>query len=279
MSSFLRWLRTPKAVVIAMLMVLAAAASSSEGPGRVAPQFLMAVGAAVGIDLLLRRLRRGVSEIPDGAVITGMIAAMVLIAGAPPAAVVIAAAVAVASKYFLGTNQIQLFNPAAFGLLVCLVLLPTGQSWWGALTDLPWPAVAPLIVGALVAANRVRRLPMLLAFLGIYFAIFLLLAVPLSDSVPRIAEIFRIPFLNAAIFFSGFMLTDPVTSPGRARDQVWFACVAAFGAAAVFMVVAGLWYLLAGLLMANAWWAWKRTLATADRRGERAAWANAGHGN
>ena len=271
---WLRWLRTPKALVIMTLLVLSAVAAPAEGLGRVVLQIGAAVCGAVAVDLVVARLRRGAVDIPDGAAISGLIVALVLIAGAPPLVAFAAAAVAVASKHFLATAQVHLFNPAAVGLLIGLVVFPTGHSWWGALTDLPWPASAILIGCAVVVANRVRRLPMLIAFLLIYFAAFALMALPLSGSVPRLAEVFRIPFLNAAIFFSGFMLTDPVTSPSRPREQLWFAGVAAVASAITFMVEVGLWYLFIGLLSANAWWAWRRTVASAAAAsGTRPGWA------
>ena len=276
---WLRWLRTPKALVILTLLALTAAAAPTEGPGRIGLQIVLAISGAVAVDLVVGRLRKGAVQIPDGAVITGVIVALVLIAGAPPLVALCAGAIAVASKHGLRAAQSHLFNPAALGLLICLVAFPTGHSWWGALTDLPWPSLGLLIACAVVVANRVHRLPMLIAFLGIYFAAFLLMALPLSGSVPRIAEVFRIPFVNAALFFSGFMLTDPATSPSRARDQLWFAAVAAGASAITFVVVAGLWYLLAGLLAANAWWAWRRTvLSVAGSGGGRSEWAAAPHG-
>lgn len=274
-----RWLRTPKALAIVTLSVLAASAASSEGVDRVGLQLVFAAGAAVAVDLVLGRLRGVPQGIPDGALITGLIVAMVLIGNAPPSATVAAAGIGVGSKHLLRTGQVHLFNPAAVGLLLCVALFPTGQSWWGAQADLPWPAVLLLIGCAVMVANRVHRLPTLLAFLGMYFALLLVIALALAGALPRVAEIFRIPFLNAAIFASGFMLTDPGTSPGRLRDQIWFAGIAAVGSVVSLLAASGLWYLLAGLLAANAWWAWRRTLGVTRTVEGQSQWAGAGHGN
>ncbi|HSO94178.1 MAG TPA: RnfABCDGE type electron transport complex subunit D [Candidatus Dormibacteraeota bacterium] len=277
--SVLRWLRTPKASLVAALLVLVAAAAPGEGPGRITPQLVVAMGAAAMVDLLLNRVRYGTVGFPDGALISGLLVAIVLIPGAPLAVAALAAALAVASKFFLRTKQVHLFNPAALGLLLCLVLVPTGQSWWGSLTDLPWPAIVILLGCAGLTAYRVHRLPMMLAFLGIYFTIFALAALPLMGIIPRIAEIFRVPFLNAAIFLGGFMLTDPVTSPARPQEQVWFGAVAAVFSAVCFMTQTGMWFLLAGLLAANGWWAWRRTVAASLEAGDRSGWAGAVRGN
>ena len=190
----LRWPRTPKALLLAALLLLVAIAAPGEGIAHVVGQLAVAMAVAALVDLVLNRVRYGVVGFPDGALITGLLVSMVLIAGATPQVAAVAAGLAVASKFFLRTNQVHLFNPAALGLLLCLALLPTGQSWWGALTDLPWPAIAILVLCVVVVANRVHRLPMVIAFLGVYFAIFCLMALPLMAGVPRIAEIFRLPF-------------------------------------------------------------------------------------
>jgi len=218
------------------------------------------VGAcAVDVTLEMRRRNAIVITSPDGALITGLIVALVLIAGAPVLVALAAAGLAVASKHFLRAPQFHLFNPAAVGLLVALVVFPTGQSWWGALADLPPPFIAILVLGGALVANRVNRLPAVITFLGISFAVFTVAGLLLGTDQPRVAEVFRVPFINAAIFFACLMLTDPATSPGRPGEQVRFAGVVAIASAVCFVAVEGLWYLFVGLLAGNAWFAWRRS--------------------
>jgi Na+-translocating ferredoxin:NAD+ oxidoreductase RnfD subunit len=66
-----------------------------------------------------------------------------------------------------------------------------------------------------------------------------------------VAEMFREPFLQAALFLAFFMLTDPPTSPNRYSDQVWFGLLAAVTAVAAQLLGAGQVYLLVGVLAAN----------------------------
>src|SRR5712691_2604631 len=47
-----------------------------------------------------------------------------------------------------------------------------------------------------------------------------------------VAEKFRAPFVQAALFLALCMLTDPPTSPSRYRDQVWVGALAAATACA-----------------------------------------------
>jgi enediyne biosynthesis protein E5 len=103
----------------------------------------------------------------------------------------------------------------------------------------------------------VNKLPMVLAFLGCYIALFTLAA--FIGDAGQSAEIFRAPDINAALFFAFFMLTDPPTSPARYRDQVVFGIVVAVAAAAIYRILGAVYYLPAGLLIGNGWEAWRRT--------------------
>jgi Na+-translocating ferredoxin:NAD+ oxidoreductase RnfD subunit len=254
-----RWLRSPKGNLTLLLCVFIAVAAPVVGTGRIVGQVVAAVLISIAIDLGVSLARRGTVARPDGGLITGLIVGMVLGPGAPLGVTVAAAGLAMASKHVLRVPQFHLFNPAAFGLLASLVVLPSGQSWWGALGDLPAPFLAiPLIGGALVA-RRVNRLPSVISFFGAYFAAFSLAAVVVGGTNPSLAAVFRPPFLNAAVFFGFLMLTDPATSPSRLADQLLFGAVTGIVSAAAFVTTHGLHYLFIGLLVANAWFAVQRT--------------------
>ncbi|WP_256217311.1 RnfABCDGE type electron transport complex subunit D [Paenibacillus sp. OV219] len=61
----------------------------------------------------------------------------------------------------------------------------------------------------------------------------------------------RSPFINAALFFGFFMLTDPPTSPAKTMDQILFGVIAAVTGAVIYGIYGGLLYLLIGLLAGN----------------------------
>ena len=75
------------------------------------------------------------------------------------------------------------------------------------------------------------------------------------------AELFRVPNVNAALFFAGFMLTDPPTSPNRPRDQILYGLIVAAASAAIYLTLGGVYFLPAGLLVGNAWETARRLLA------------------
>jgi Na+-translocating ferredoxin:NAD+ oxidoreductase RnfD subunit len=169
----------------------------------------------------------------------------------------ITAVVAVLSKYLLRTRQANVFNPAALALVVMSFVLPMGQSWWGALPDVsPIWLRAALLAGGLYIAGRVNKMPLVLSFLGTHFAVFT--AAAFFGEPRMVAEIFRSPDVDAALYFALIILTDPPTSPSRYRDQWKFGVITAVTAFAVFQQFGVAYFLLAGVLAGNLWEAWRR---------------------
>ncbi|HEY0581949.1 MAG TPA: RnfABCDGE type electron transport complex subunit D, partial [Chloroflexota bacterium] len=125
----------------------------------------------------------------------------------------------------------------------------SGESWWGAFGDLPWLWIGVLLLSGVVLTDRLNKFPLVLTFLATYFAFFTLATVGYAQSV---TEMFREPFVQAALFLAFFMLTDPPTSPNRYGDQVWFGILAALGAGTAQLLGAGQVFLLLGVLLANA---------------------------
>ena len=167
------------------------------------------------VDAPILRWRNGAWEFPSGALLTGLIVAMVLSPTATWYAAAVASAVGVAAKYVCRTRSANVFNPAALGIVVVHYAFGAGQSWWGALGDVTPLAVVLLIATGVFITDRVNKLPLVLAYLGAYFLIFTVAAF-LRDPA-RVAEIFRPPDVQAVLFFAFFILTDPPTSPVRYR--------------------------------------------------------------
>jgi Na+-translocating ferredoxin:NAD+ oxidoreductase RnfD subunit len=253
----IHFFKTPKGLLTILLAVLTAIAAPGQGASAVALNMGAAVLAAGVVDLVILRLRNGAWEYPSGAVLTAMIVAMVVRVQEPWYVVTLTSVVAVLSKYALRTRQANVFNPAAFALVLMFYVLPTGQSWWGALPEVsPLWLRAALLAGGIYLTNRVNKLPLALSFLGAYFCLFTATAF-LGD--PRhVAEIFRSPDVDAVIFFTLVILTDPPTSPAKYSGQWIFGIIAAVVTYAVFMAFGVVYFLLAGILAANVWEAWRR---------------------
>jgi len=252
----LRFFRTPKGLLIFILTILVAIAAPGQGLRTVAPGLLGAVVAAGLADLAILRVRRKGWEFPRGAVLTAMIVAMVLRAQEPWWVTSITAVFAVLSKYLLRSRSANVFNPAALAIVVSFYLFHTGQSWWGALTEVPLFAQAALAIAGLFITDRVNKMPLILAFLGSYFLLFTVTAF-VSD--PQwVSEIFRPPDVEAALFFAFIILTDPPTSPAKYPDQIVCGVIVAAVSYGFFEWGGVVYYLLAGVLAGNVWEAWRR---------------------
>jgi hypothetical protein len=73
-----------------------------------------------------------------------------------------------------------------------------------------------------------------------------------------VAEIFRPPDAEAALFFAFIILTDPPTSPAKYRDQIVCGVIVAGVSYGFFEWAGVVYYLLAGVLAGNVWEAWRR---------------------
>jgi Na+-translocating ferredoxin:NAD+ oxidoreductase RnfD subunit len=252
-----RFFKTPKGLLLLILLGLIAISAPGQGVRMVLVGLGSASAAAGLTDLIILRFRKKVWEFPSGAVLSALIIGMVLRAQEPWHVVTLTAVVAVLSKYIFRSHTANLFNPAALAMVVSFYVFHTGQSWWGALVDVVPVAKLLLIAGGIYIADRVNKIPLVLAFLGSYFALFTIVTFvrnPLS-----VAEIFRTPDFEAALYFAFFILTDPPTSPTKYRDQLVFAGVVAVVSFAFFELLGALYFLLAGVLAGNIWEAWRRT--------------------
>jgi Na+-translocating ferredoxin:NAD+ oxidoreductase RnfD subunit len=263
-SAFRRFFRTPKGLLIIVLMILVALAAPHEGIKLVAPGLLSAVIVAGLIDLFaLRKFRRS-REFPSGAVLTGLLVAMVLTPHEPWYVAACTSAIAIISKYVARIRSANVFNPAALALVATFYIFNTGQNWWGALPEISPLALVVLFTAGVFITDRVNKVPLVLIFLGTYFALFTFTAF-LTDP-GKFAEIFRTPDLHAVLFFAFFILTDPPTSPVKYSDQIVCGVIVAAASYAIFEWVGAAYYLLAGVLVGNVWEAWHRWQAFSRRR-------------
>jgi Na+-translocating ferredoxin:NAD+ oxidoreductase RnfD subunit len=252
----MKFFSTPKGLLILVLAALVVVGLPHEGIRQAAPGLAGAVIAAAIVDAIILRLRRKRWTVPDGAILSGLFVAMVLSAQQPWRYAAITAVVAVLSKYVFRSRAANVFNPAAFAIVATFFVFHTGQSWWGAL-----PEVAPvlqllMVAGGLFIVDRVNKMPLVLAFLGVFYALFSVTA--FLGQPAQVSEVFRTPDLQAALFFAFFILSDPPTSPVRYRDQLVCGVLVALVSYAVFMWIGAVYYLLAGVLVGNVWEAWRR---------------------
>jgi Na+-translocating ferredoxin:NAD+ oxidoreductase RnfD subunit len=248
--------KTPKGLVTIILVILVAIAAPGEGVRAVSIGLASSTLAAGLVDMLILRARKKVWEFPSGAVLTAIIVTMVLRAQEPWYVPTVTSVAAVLSKYVFRSRAANVFNPAALALVAAYYVFHAGQSWWGALPEVTPLAQAVLVLTGIFITDRVNKMPLVLAFLATYFVLFTATAF-LGD--PRwVAEIFRPPDIEAALYFAFIILTDPPTSPAKYPDQIVCGIIVAAVSYAFFELAGGVYFLLAGVLAGNVWEAWRR---------------------
>ena len=261
--------KTPKGLLVIILTVLTGMAASVAGMTLVAPGLAAAVAVGMSIDAPIIRVREGEWIFPSGALLTGLFVAMILSPSERWYVPAVTTAVAIVSKHLFRVHTANVFNPAALALIATYYVFDSEQSWWGALPDLPSVALVVLVIAGVYITDRLNKMPGVLAFLGTYYLFFTIAAV--VGDPGRVAELFRAPDLHAALFFAFFMVTDPPTAPVRHRDQVVFGVIVALVSCAAYELIGAAYFLLAGLLVGNAWEAWRRMRLRALRAARRVA--------
>lgn len=257
MSAFERWVEGHKATTTLALLFLVLIEAAMRGTGLLGTVAITVAVAALADGAVLWA-RGGRLVVPDGAVITALLTSMVVDPQAGALAPAVSSLAGLAAKHAIRTRWSNVFNPAAVALLFAHFAFGSPQSWWGGLADLaPGFIVVLVAVGALIA-DRENKLPLVLAFLGVYTVAMTAVALVAPD---RVASAFRVPDLNAALFLAFLMLTDPPTSPVRYGHQVAFGAIAAVISAGALLLGAGIYHFPLAVVGANAWESWRRLSA------------------
>jgi Na+-translocating ferredoxin:NAD+ oxidoreductase RnfD subunit len=248
---FVRFLKTPKGLLLALLTATTLVALANQPFDDAAPAVLIAMAVAGLLDMAIIWVLRSEWEFPSGALLTGLIIGVILRPQEPTSVVVAVSVIAIVSKHVLRTRWSNIFNPAALALVASSFLFSTGQSWWGSMPDFGLLGIIVMCAVGLFIADRINKLPLVVVFLGAYFALFT--AASFLGKPLDVAEVFRTPDLQATLFFAFFMVDDPPTCPARYEDQIPFGLIVAVASFVIFIGVGAVYFLPAGLLVANAW--------------------------
>jgi len=156
------------------------------------------------------------------ALISGLSLSLLLRTG-DPMIMMLAAVLAIASKFVIRLNGKHLFNPTAFGIV--FVLLATHGAWvspgqWGASI---WMAALIFLLGGAVLTHA-PRLDTAVAFLAAHFALLLARATWLGD--PLTIPLHQM-MTGSLLIFAFFMVTDPRTTPDSRQGRILFAVLIA----------------------------------------------------
>ena len=212
----LKWLRGVNLYdfTIAALLVIAAIGVFEGNSDALVPLATSVLAAAV-LDYAIGRLvDKKANFIPKSAIITGLIVGMVITPGNLVAAAGVAA-IAILSKHLLAISKRPLFNPAAFALVVCVLVFSYSDSWWAAAIMANQPLTFIVAALALAAAWKVGKLPLMLSYLVAEAAI-----TAIFVGVAVLASMHGLLIILGGVFFAGFMLDEPKTSAIPKKAQV-----------------------------------------------------------
>jgi enediyne biosynthesis protein E5 len=190
-----------------------------------APTAVAIIASALAAQLACERLAGRRRFDPRSALISGLSLCLLLRTKSLDVAV-LAAVVAIASKFTLQLRGKHVFNPTNFALVT--MMLVTGGVWvspgqWGS------GAVFAFLLasaGGLVV-NRAARADVTCAFLVSYATLLtgrsIWLGEPLAIPLHRLEN-------GALVLFAFFMISDPKTTPDSRAGRILFAALVALGA-------------------------------------------------
>jgi enediyne biosynthesis protein E4 len=221
-----QWWRDVRAPFAGLLALYVLVGLGSLGFDRRPAQLLLILGTSLVTDALFNRWYRGRAwAFPWSGLISGLGLCLLLNVGTSPWLAILPAFVGIAAKQLVTFKGRHVYNPSMVGVVVGVILgggmvspAPAYQ-WGGSLAMTLFVITAALMIFAF----NIQRGPLILGFLGCYTLQMLLRAYILRHHLP-VEVIILGTFTSAPFFlFTFYMLTDPMTSPKRPRDQLLLA--------------------------------------------------------
>jgi Na+-transporting NADH:ubiquinone oxidoreductase subunit NqrB len=190
------------------------------------PSFAAAAAGTLSVQYLFAR-SQGQRVEWRSALITAFSLALLLRAPSPLWHLA-AGGAAMASKFLIRAGGKHVFNPANFAVVGCILLFDAAWISPGQWGQIAWVAGLIVIFAALVLGCA-RRLDIALTFLLSYAALLFARAWYLGD--PLAIPLHQLQS-GALLIFTGFMITDPRSTPDHRAGRIFFAmavaCLALF---------------------------------------------------
>jgi Na+-translocating ferredoxin:NAD+ oxidoreductase RnfD subunit len=181
-------------------------------------QIGISLGVSCSADILSNYWKKRQIIFPISGVITGLSLGL-LIETTVIWPAIVAPLLAIASKFFIRIKGEHIFNPSNFGLLILVLLFPAtvttvSAQWTGTLT-----IVGIIFLIGCFSAYRVKRLDLVLSFLG-GFCVMALIEEQIKQSGYSLVYG---PLLGAGLqLFMLSMITDPKTTPKTRTQRIIF---------------------------------------------------------
>ena len=239
--------------ITTILLLLITTFFSSYILGYIPYNLIISITTCAIAELLLKKyyIKQKDTKIPFSGIITGFIIGLVAPASGFIISVIIASIAAVVSKLFIKIKSVNIFNPAAFGLLLGLGILLVGDQWWGSVSYNIGTFALPIAIIFIISAYESKRIPTALSFAFIFIIISFIF-----NANHSINDLF-ISIISVNYLFAFLMITEPKTSPYKMYPQIMYG---AFIALLSYMIayIGILYPYLIALLVANVVYAFYR---------------------
>lgn len=170
---------------------------------------LIAVISAIGIESVILFFKDKELAVTDSSIISGLIIGYVLSSDSPWWIFLSASFLAISSKHLIHFHRKHLFNPAAFGIFLTIVLFGASCHWRGTYM---WYIFLPF---GLYFISRIQKLEVLIGYVLTTLGLF---------GIQAVAQ--KTPLLNIFGYLSYFyifiMMIEPKTTPVKKRGKFIF---------------------------------------------------------
>lgn len=175
---------------------------------------ITALVSAVITDLICSYVKNGKFSISGSSTVSALIIGFVLAGDNPWWITVSASLFAILSKYLIRFNKKHIFNPAAFGIFLSILLFGASTQWKGTFL---WYILLP---AGLYFTYKIRKLELIAGYLITALGLFGIQAV-----------LNKVPLINIFGYLSYFyvfvMLIEPKTTPVKPLAKLVFGIAAA----------------------------------------------------
>ena len=170
---------------------------------------IVAVISAVTAEAVIVYFKTKTFQITESAIITGLIVGYVLSSDEAWFKFVFASLLAILSKHVIRFQKRHLFNPAAFGIFLTIILLGAPTQWKGTYL---WYIVAP---AGFYFVYKIRKTEIIIGYAIAFLVLFGTQAVLQKVSLSGI-------FGYLSYFYIFVMVIEPKTTPTRAAGKLLF---------------------------------------------------------
>ncbi|MFH1127883.1 MAG: RnfABCDGE type electron transport complex subunit D [Candidatus Omnitrophota bacterium] len=174
----------------------------------------IAVISALVIESVILYFKTKTLQITESSIITGLIVGYVLSSDEAWWRFALASLLAILSKYLIRLQKKHIFNPAAFGIFLTLIIFGVSTQWQGTYI---WYILLPF---GFYFGHKIRKIEILIGYAVVALASFGIQAMLQKAALWHI-------FGYLSYFFIFIMLIEPLTSPIKPMGKFIFgACVA-----------------------------------------------------